>query len=772
MGKYMETGMRIVKGGNRLTLRTKRIVLTGEALGPDEVQLVCSEIGKRYGIAAVPYVNGNSREVLIPFTTTLPTGPILVKEWLITPEYKGENIDLSFAKGNRDKQLIADLYKRAFLLQCKRNCKSHFWTLDSPRILYQTTPFFRDQEYPVIGFRRFEISELILEEGLAFSVGVSTSFFSSRSALDFIQRNETDLFNHLTNRQKEQKGTLLYKGPNGGRTKCWFVKFAPDKNLSTTPKFKEKETEYASAYDYYNRKFPAFDVKPDDKVAIVSFPGMDKDVYVPAKCIFPRIFNNSLPNRLVNLDKINPSEKRELLVEFWNKVGNNPFGFTNQGLEDGFFCAPKEKIGMIVPPALIFGQNKILEKPDRSTQLTYKQYYKDKKKMLDKHGCYYIPPTLTGSKLYFAFPKSIGNDLQKKFSADILKYFNQITRGEVELDVVTLPAFENYLQATVALKKDYEPGTVLFVFEDEDPATYSLIDYELKGWGIKRATSGVMLQKDNRLNKAKSNLNSQPYEKAKRDWESYIEMIVLDMIQQMNCIPYIVPAELFNYDMQVVLDVSEDYSHFCISGMFFSQGMPMPILPCNTFRKTDNKMETINAEILKDELVKLFNSLKRQISRYGAHRVLFLRDGKDCKNEFDSIKNAMEELIATGVLPNNTVFDFVEYHKKTRKDIRFWDMDDMGNAANVLEGTFMFIRPDVVTLATTGNGTLTQAMPDPVTVINKYTQANMINVIKDLMYGAQLNYSSPKVAQKLTLPAKRADDELAQKRAQEIKRLK
>jgi len=63
-------------------------------------------------------------------------------------------------------------------------------------------------------------------------------------------------------------------------------------------------------------------------------------------------------------------------------------------------------------------------------------------------------------------------------------------------------------------------------------------------------------------------------------------------------------------------------------------------------------------------------------------------------------------------------------------------------------------------------------MPDPLTIVNKYTKADMKNVLRDIMYSAQLSFSSPKVAQKLPLPAKRADEELTQKRAQEIKRLK
>ena len=156
----------------------------------------------------------------------------------------------------------------------------------------------------------------------------------------------------------------------------------------------------------------------------------------------------------------------------------------------------------------------------------------------------------------------------------------------------------------------------------------------------------------------------------------------------------------------------------------------------------------------------------------GLEKILFFRDGKDCKDEFIAIKAAVDEAISKGILPGSVLYDFIELHKTTRKAIRFWDNDDNANVCNPLEGTFLHLRKDVSMLATTGHATLTQGMPDPLTIVNKYTKADMKDVLHDLLYSAQLSFSSPKVAQKLPLPAKRADEELTQKRAQEIKRLK
>lgn len=51
-------------------------------------------------------------------------------------------------------------------------------------------------------------------------------------------------------------------------------------------------------------------------------------------------------------------------------------------------------------------------------------------------------------------------------------------------------------------------------------------------------------------------------------------------------------------------------------------------------------------------------------------------------------------------------------------------------------------------------------------------QTNMTVVAQDVVAATQLNFSSPKVAQRLPLTLKRTDDELKARAAQEIRRMK
>ncbi len=178
--------------------------------------------------------------------------------------------------------------------------------------------------------------------------------------MEYFNQGEQNLFNQITSRQNEQQGTLLYKGPRG-HSKCYFVKYGFEKRLIETPSFTEGGIDYTNSYEYYRQKFPKYDVKADDRVAMVSFPGMNKQVYVVAKYLFPRIFNSTLQGELQNIDKIGPDEKRKYLESnFWRKVGDKPFGNGFSQISNNFFEPSDKKSGIIPLPGIIVGKQKLV----------------------------------------------------------------------------------------------------------------------------------------------------------------------------------------------------------------------------------------------------------------------------------------------------------------------------------------------------------------------------------------------------------------------------
>jgi len=74
-------------------------------------------------------------------------------------------------------------------------------------------------------------------------------------------------------------------------------------------------------------------------------------------------------------------------------------------------------------------------------------------------------------------------------------------------------------------------------------------------------------------------------------------------------------------------------------------------------------------------------------------------------------------------------------------------------------------------LATTGEGTLNQGTAEPMIISCDGPSELLPKVIEAMATGAQLNWGSPGVAQRLPIVFKRTDEELDIRYAQEIRRI-
>ncbi len=75
-------------------------------------------------------------------------------------------------------------------------------------------------------------------------------------------------------------------------------------------------------------------------------------------------------------------------------------------------------------------------------------------------------------------------------------------------------------------------------------------------------------------------------------------------------------------------------------------------------------------------------------------------------------------------------------------------------------------------LTTTGAATLHQGTAEPVMLAATSCGTDLLRAAVAVFAVAQLNWSSPRVAQRLPLPLKRTDDELRARAAQEVRRLR
>jgi len=764
----METNLKEIKFGQGLKIKVRKYQLVGESMDKHNAERFCTIISRNTGIPAAPYFsNGNWNTIITEYRLYIKKRSFQIDELLI----KVESLEETFLFGLSDihtRNSIIQLYKRALLTQVLK--KTDLWTiLGMPSIFYEKDPFLKSDFIKkfnvsdIQGFRRFEIADQYIEgKGLTFAINVSTAFFTSLTVDDY-HKGYVDRFNQLAGRQKEQKGTLMYDGPNG-RSKCYFKQYRSDMTLSTTGEMIVGSQKYASLYEYYKVVAPNYDIKPGDKVACVSFPNMkEKQVLVPANKLILRVMNDALDRKMSQHDKIEPGERTKLINKFWNKLGNMPFGSNFAPVATGCFNPGPEQCGIIPLSPLTFGDHRKLQPPVEMKDYAYKKHYGNRKNYLQNFGCFYVPETMQ-REIHFVYPKHIDEHLADFFAKECCAMIEKLTKVKIEPIV---QSYDLYDLMTSELVSSYEPGMVVFAFDDFDSLTYFNIRFELKDWQLKRLTTHE-LKRSHKGYKDYKEGYARNGDRGLRNWEGFVEQNVLDIIQQMGCLPYMIQPKL-NYDMQLVIDISAKSKFLGLSLFMFGKTMQIPIYGENIKAKTDSKSEEIARPFLERYLKELINQNKEVIQRHKLNSMLILRDGKDCGEEFKAIQSVIEWFKKLGVFAEDFKYDFIEYHKSTLKQIKIWEKNGP-NHVNCLEGSYLLLDRDTGILNTTGAGTLHQGTASPLLIRKKYMECDLVKVLEDIFSTSQLNFSSPRVSQRLTYPAKRTDEQLKDKMAQEILR--
>lgn len=187
--------------------------------------------------------------------------------------------------------------------------------------------------------------------------------------------------------------------------------------------------------------------------------------------------------------------------------------------------------------------------------------------------------------------------------------------------------------------------------------------------------------------------------------------------------------------------------------------------------KTDSQKETINEIILQDKVVELAErAVANGFSDLGP--MLVVRDGRQYGKELDAIRTAATRLRNIGFLRRDAVVDVVDFHKQSVKNIRLWEVQRDGRVTNALEGTMIRFSKRSVLLANTGAATLNQGTAEPVLIKAVSAIENILDPANDLHQSCHLNWSNPRMAQRLPIEIKRTDEELTSRTAQEVRRIK
>lgn len=756
----LETNARIIEPGKEIELEVRCIEIQAAHISPELKEKSCSILANHSGISAVP---SNIDASLYALTNCQITSVPVDEDSQHVDLKDSDYTKLLKFSSPEDRSIIAQLLERQFEISVGQ--QSNLWRFsNSKRIWYEPEPF---KVISGIGaYRRYELSAVPIEdEGIGLVVNVGTAFFTINTIAEFFSENQSEQarkrnqkrFQRFSQRQDGQKGTLWYDSGNIRNINCvcYFEQLIAEKTCSTYKNIKVNGHTYESLLDYYQQR-GVKSVQADDPVALVSFPGIDHPQAVAANRLHLRVMNEMLPKNLKQIDKIGEEERCRYIENFWNNLGDTPLGNNMPLVASEFWQPSEEKVRQINCPDLLFGQGKILSSPASRQPSSYREYYRQRLKLLDRYGCAKVPPTVP-RQIYIAVPDLIGAELGQKLGKAVTSLLSKWTRKPIKATVLTYDCFEG---AIAQLRKDLQPSLVVFVFENKEPAIYYNVSYDLSDWRIKRITSEKLDEFDTKSDKS---------EKGGKDWQSFIDKNALDILQLMDCIPWGF-ANPQNYQAQLAIDVGWDQRNYALSLLTNSVNRNNTFCKLSTIvdHKVSHKKETINEVILKDKIVDLFEQGKRKKDD-PMERVLTLRDGRECGNELDAVATAKERLIESEIFAPDVRVDVVDVHKTSAKELRLWERNVKGEIQRVLEGTALLLDERTVILASTGAPTLNQGTTKPVMLEAQTDDVDMIAVAEDFYASSQLNWSSPNAAQRLAITLKRTDDELRNHVAQEIR---
>lgn len=766
----IETNIRVVRPGLGLFVTTRTAIVTGSDVTVDLSERACSVMRHRHGLAAVRMPNDPKRLLV---AAEVPLRPVHLEqdEWELDVTDAAEpshRIQLDETIG---RSVIPQLLERALEATLAR--RSDLWTLDSPRIWYEEEPFV--QEDDVAGYRRYEIGTILIDGiGIGIAVDVGTAFFTVKDLSYYFdpnapaleQKRRQELFASLSNRQEQQKGTLLYD--NGrSRVKCYFESAPPGMTCNTTGKMRVKGKSYDSLLKYYQAEYTSLDVDEDTLAVRVSFPGIERPQPVAATLVRLRIMNDDVPESLNSADIIGPRQRREILQGFWRRIGSHPLGNVAPGFEEGFWRPREDQIIRLLPPELIFGKGKHLEAPTAPVADAFRANYHRRLEYLEKFGCYSVPLDMTRT-IYCALPNSVDADAGQRLATDLANLISKWSTRPVSITVVTYASVSDAVEQLRDLAKD---GTAVFVLNDE-PVAYYEAAFQLAGWSIKRITQGTLQRHYRYLSHGvrDRNANEMSVTKGKSRWDKFIELNALDLLQILDAVPFCF-ERAGAYEAQLAIDVGHDRRHFALSLLIAREQSKAPSfrILSHAYDKPDRQTEAINPIMLAEKIKNLFEAATpRRFDPFES--LLILRDGALTGREGQGTDDAVSELKARGYLKPDALVDRVDIHKDTLKNIRVWQIDPNGMVCNPLESTLLRLSAKMVLVASTGQASLHQGTADPFLIIGN--GSNALEPAKAACLAAHLNWASPSVAQRLPLYLKRTDDELKARSAQEVRRFR
>jgi hypothetical protein len=758
----LETNIRIVSHGANLHLDTRFLVSLHALEDPDARQKVAARIGNEFHSACMPHKHGF---VLIGRAPVKPSR-VELADLAVDLEDRGA-LRLEFRKRD-DRRLMATLSERSLFREV--SARTQWWRFGGTfRTWHDPVPVRVAED--IAAYRRFGASGVSVDGvGIGLAVDVTTTFFTTKSVAEYFARGDKEgrsRFEFLTSRQRRHKGTLRYDR-GSQRHKCYFDQFCEGITAGTTGPIVVAGKTFPSLFDYIRATQPGLPVDPADPVARVSFIGIDRPQYVLARQLFARVGTEQLPRSFAEVDKLAPAVRKSLVFTFWKSVGERPLGRGLPELVDGLWQPEANRVSFLQPPSLQF-KTQLLDAPLTRSKEDYRQWFRCRGRRLDGAKAFYVPPT-AARRIHFAAPSRIALKALEAVSVGIC---DELSRWSgIKFSPVIAGQYSTLEEGLAKVHQCDRSGICVFVFEDVDPASYFEIEYNLKGWRVKRITAGTLCRKFRAFEKylGAEKVSSATTPRELQSWNTFVRVCALDVFQKVGALPWRVEP-ISRFEGELSIDVGEDRRQFAVSLLINRKNELGDDFSLETITewKADVKHEAINPEALKTAVLKIFRSAR---IRSGLGSLAIFRDGALCGEEPQALDEALEHARFENRLATDCVVARFEVHKSGAKNVRIWQTNGT-TVENALEGVAVRLDEHSVLLCTTGGACLTQGCADPILLSAQNGSAlHLQDAAEHFFHSAQMNYSSPGIAQRLAAGLKRTDEELKARAAQEISRMK
>ncbi len=759
----IETNIRLIEGGTALRLPARRVNLTLTGHRDNAAEFACSVLRTQHRLAAVVHPT-EPLAVWVLSDRPVAAAARQDSDWQFTLQDSGAQLTLG-AGNEAELRAMAMLLERALTITLEKARRR--WTLDSNRIWHEPEPCKTADG--IAAYSRIAFSALYLPQvGFGVSADVHTAYFTEQPLSWYFAANiapgeatrRAELFRRLADRE-HGKGTLAYRVETN-TVKAYFSRAQPGFTVSSPHESRIGGRTFQNLMEYFTMRYPHVRLDPREPAIFVSFEGIGKPVPVPARFVHLRVFNDALPESLQGFSAIIPRERKPIIDDFWKEVGARPFGSLVPSISPKYWSPSGDgRMWKVIAPRLLYGKGGVID--PRMNGYGKAGYYRERMDALDRYGCYKSPTTVGRTFICAYDERASQPDAVKELSSEVAK---NLQRWVGFPFTVQLLPFKDPDDCQAKMERFRNTAGPMLCIIGRDDQSYFDVSLRLGGYRPKRVTFPTLYRHYRFLTEGARGRNGRNDQAAgRRKWDSFAQLTSLDILQQIDGVPWVCDAS--QHDAVLVIDVSRDRRYY---GLALAVSRPSSAGVEFSFNTVVNpklnvRRDAIDAAVLRKEVVDM---IRRRRGNEPLRSLLVVKDGRFYSEELDGVQQAETDLAGNN-LEAGAVVDIAELHKDTMKELRMWDTNG-GTVENVEEGSAVLISDREILLANTGCLTLNQGTAEPILLVGRRIQ-DMKRVALSCHYASQLNWSSPRVAQRLPLPLSRIDEDLAERALRETRHL-